>query len=79
MYIYGFKNCFGSIKYGLRTIWPSKITKGWTFKTFKIICAKCKCERTIQSPGVCVDEYSISIPFLPKHIDEPDPIDKDEK
>lgn len=32
-------------------------------KHYEIVCAKCKCTRGIISPGVCVDEYAVDIPF----------------
>ena len=32
-----------------------------------IVCERCSCRRTIQSPGVSVVEYETSIPFATKN------------
>ncbi len=47
-------------------------------KWWKIVCQRCRCERVIKTPGVSVDEYSISTPFAPKPSDAPESIKKAE-
>ena len=52
--IFPWKECFC----GSTSFYIQKPGKWW-----KIVCRKCKCERQIKSPGTCVEEYTVSIPF----------------
>ena len=62
MDIFPWKQCFcGSTEFKVR-----KPGKWW-----EIICSNCKCQRTIKSPGIAVNDYSISVPFKEKHTGEP--------
>lgn len=33
-------------------------------KWFMLICTRCSCERTIKSPGVKVNTYATTVPFM---------------
>ncbi len=35
-----------------------------------ITCQSCKCERRITTPGVGVDNYSVSIPFVEQKVED---------